>query len=153
MNKQDDVVGIVKWFSKTSNYGFISYKNIDYYFNGNDLKGFSIDKGDEVIFTPLNNPQKFKAKNIKLNKKAIIESDLICCPNCKININIEPRTKTIENKYIKSIKKINISYYCPKCNFLIHAGEDDNKLMDIVSNLIISIICLFLLYEIIFIYN
>ena len=57
MDEKEDVIGVVKWFSKSSNYGFISYKNIDYYFNGNDLKGFEIDKGDEVSFYPLNNPQ------------------------------------------------------------------------------------------------
>lgn len=150
MNKENEVIGIVKWFSKSSNYGFISYKNIDYYFNGNDLKGFDIDKGDTVFFIPLNKSNKFKAKNIKINQKAIIESDLICCPNCKINVNIEPRTITKENKYIKHIKTVTVSYFCPKCDFLIHSGEEDSKVMNIMANLVISIICLFFLYEIFF---
>lgn len=145
------VIGIVKWYSKSSNYGFITHENIDYYFNGNDLKGFEVNKGDEVLFRPLESSNKFKAKNIEISKKAIIESDLICCPNCKMNITIEPRTITIDNKYIKTIKKVNVSYFCPKCDFLIHSGETSDDTINVIANVIISIICIFLLYEIIMI--
>lgn len=139
--------GIVKWYSKSSNYGFITNDNIDYYFNGNDLENIILEKGDEVIFDKSGNEKKFKAKNIKLVKKHIKSSDSVCCPNCKNKIIPDLRTKTIENKYIKSIKTVVIGYYCPSCDYSIKVEEENNNLTNILTNLIISIICIVILYE------
>lgn len=147
--EKEEVKGVVKWYSRSSNYGFITHENIDYYFNGNDLKDFFIDKGDLVSFIRSGNEKKFKAKSIKLIRKNIKNENLICCPNCKNNINLDMRTKTVENKYIKSIKTVNIGYYCPKCSFLIKKEEETNNLTNILTNIIISLICIVILYELI----
>lgn len=146
-NEKEESIGIVKWYSKSSSYGFITCDNIDYYFNINDLKDVFLDKGDQVFFVKSGNQKKFKAKSIRILKKNIKTTNLVCCPNCKNNINIEMKTKTTENKYIKSIKTVSIGYYCPDCDYLIKKHEESNNLTDVMNNVIISLICLVILWE------
>lgn len=148
-NKENEIRGSVKWFSKSSNYGFItSEENIDYYFNADDLKTFSLDKGDEVSFVPTNSKAKFKAKNVKLIQKSVSNSNLICCPQCKKNMIPEIKTTEVSNQYLSFIKTVKKNYECPECEHSFGSYDEDSSTTNILANLIICTIAIFLLYQI-----
>lgn len=145
---EGEVKGVVKWFSKSSNYGFItSDENIDYYFHGDDLKGFTLDRKDEVFFIPSNSKVKFKAKNIRLIQKGVDDSNLICCAQCKKNIIPELKTIEIPNPYFKFIKSVQKNYECPECEFVFSIYEDENSTTNLFANLVLITICIVLLYQ------
>ncbi len=147
MENQREIDGIVKWYSKSSGYGFITSKdNIDYYFNGSDLKGIELEKKDEVLFIPVNSTKKFKAKSVKLVKKHGIVDDTVICNECKREISPELRTFEISNKNFKFIKSVEKRYECPHCNYIIGKYDEKNGNVHLLSCLMISIFSLFLIY-------
>jgi cold shock CspA family protein len=147
MNSEKDLKGIVKWFSKSANYGFITtQENIDYYFNGEDLRGLELERLDEVIFTPTNSTKKFKAKNIRLEKKHDNTSDTIICNQCKEHMHPELRTFEVTNKYLKFIKSVEKRYECPYCSHVIGRYEERNGSTHLIACIVISIISLAMIY-------
>ena len=105
--KEGELKGTVKWFTHSGNYGFITTEdNIDYYFNGDDLKGFALDKKDEVYFTAVNSKTKFKAKNVRLVQKAVEESSFITCAQCHREMIPELNTQEVHHPKFKFIKHI-----------------------------------------------
>jgi len=146
--KEGELKGTVKWFTKSGNYGFITTEdNIDYYFNGDDLKGFSLDKKDEVYFTAVNSKTKFKAKNVRLIQKAVDESSLITCAQCHKEMIPELNTQEVHHPKFKFIKHIEKSYVCPHCDYVIGKYEEDKGSNTIIYCLIISVVCIYLLYK------
>lgn len=151
MTTTNEIKGVVKWYSKSSGYGFITSENkIDYYFNSEDLKGLDLEKSDEVLFTPVTSSKKFKAKHIKIYKKREIEEDSIICAQCKRHMHPELKTFEVSNKYIKFIKSVEKRYECPYCDHIIGQYEESNGNIHLIACLsisLISIILILLMYE------
>jgi cold shock CspA family protein len=146
--KEGELKGTVKWFTHSGNYGFITTEdNIDYYFNGDDLKGFVLDKRDEVYFMAVNSKTKFKAKNVRLVQKAVNENSLITCAQCRREMIPELNTKEVQNPKFKFIKHIEKSYVCPHCDYVIGKYDEDKNSNTIMYCTIISVICIYLLYK------
>ena len=140
------IKGKVKWYSDKASYGFITgTDNIDYYFHKDDLKNFELGPLDDVEFRPVKTKRDWRAKNIKLIHKAEKNSNLIKCSNCHSEINPKLITIEIYPTRFKSIKKINKSFVCPNCEHHLGVYENENIYHSIISNLIISILCISLL--------
>lgn len=142
----DTIKGKVKWFSNKSKYGFITGEdNRDYYFHEDDLKGFSLERSDEVAFKPIKTKRDWRAKGIKLIAKAEKNSNLIPCKNCLSEITPRLITKEVYPTRFKCIKKVEKSFVCPNCEHHLGVYESESPYQHIASNLIISILCIALL--------
>lgn len=140
------IKGKVKWYSDKSSYGFITgIDNLDYYFHKDDLKNFELEPLDEVEFRPVKTKRDWRAKNIKLINKAEKNSNLLKCSSCHSEITPKLVTEEIYPTRFKSIKKINKSFICPNCENHLGVYETENIYHSILSNLVISIICVSIL--------
>ena len=133
------MIGLIKWFSNSKGYGFITSttNNKDYYFNVKDVIGSKLpQKGDIVEFEELNTIKGLRAQNIKIIEENPINlDDRIICPNC--NKRIVPRIITYYGNLDKSV--------CPYCGITIKNFEYSEKEIFIIF-IFFAIIISFILY-------